>query len=616
VLAGSPEQGEDDAMKLAPRRSLSSVRQRGAIAVITAVIMISIAVPLMALLVNAGQLYYAQRDLQKLATLAAFDAVRAESGCFGASSGVGGTLAAATAAVTNTLAVNNAGSYGITPTVVFGRYDNTTVAGRRVFKQLTATDPGVDSVQVTLVRPQPATLIPWFTSSGTLTATAAAEHAPVAAFRIGTTVLSLSETSGLNSLLGGLLGSNVNLSLISYQGLASANVTLEGLKTSLGIGDTHTLLTTQLPLGTLVQGLANAAAAGGQATVAGTLNGLAALADPSKKTSLGQALGVENLAENLVGSLPLNTLEILNSLAMSANNGLYPIALPISLNVLNVVTLNAYLQVGSVPAQPSMSDLGTAAGRPGFNPTTGLPHTQAQQQQVTIELRLVVFNLPLIGALAQVKIGADIAVAQATSYLSSIKCPTLAGPSQLSQPVMTLMTTLNPATVTLGSFSSLNPAQPVTSGSLLNVLFGLVSVNLSKTISATVAGTGPVATSFSPPFPASQTVGSVVSVHDTVNGLSATLQNNLTICVTPLLCLNAGGLASFVTSLLTPLLSVVDAIVDPLLNVLGVQLGAATLSVDLNAIDYGNKAGRPVTDAGTVPALYNQQKAGETAGTR
>lgn len=602
-------------MNAAPRRPSPPSRQRGATAVLTAAIMVAVAVPLMALLVDAGQLYYAQRDLQKLATLAAFDASRAESGCFGSSSGTPGTLAAAQAAVTNTLAVNNVSGAGITPVVVFGKYDNTTVAGRRVFTQLTATDPGVDSVQVTLTQAQPATLIPWFTSSGTLTATASAQHAPVAAFRIGTTVVDVSQTSGLNSLLGALLGSNVNLSLVSYQGLAAANVTLLGLKTALGIGNTKTLLTTQLPLGTLIQGVANAASAAGQASVATTLNGLAALADPSRKTTLGQALGVENLAENLVGSLPLNTLQILNSLAMSASNGLYPIALPISLNVLNLVTLNAYLQVGQA-AQPSQSDLNTAAGRPGFNVTTGLPHTQAQTQQVILELRLVVNNLPGISALAQVKIGADITVAQATSYLSSIKCPTLAGPSQTAQPVMTLMTTLNPATVTLGSFSSANPAQPVTSGSLLNAVLGLLSINLTKTISATVAGAGPISTSFSPPFPASQTVGSAVSVNNTVSGLSATLQNNLTICVTPLLCLNAGGLASFVTSLLTPLLSVVDALVDPLLKVLGLQLGAATLSVDAGAIDYGNEAGRTSATSGSVPAIYNQQKSGETAGTR
>lgn len=596
------------------RRASGRARQRGATAVFVA-FALPMLTAVIALVIDIGQLYYAQRDLEKLATLAALDASRAQSGCFIGGDGTPGSLNAAVASVNSTLVANNvvAGD-GITPTVRFGRYDATITPGRRVFAVLTESDPAVDSVQVTLTRPQPAPLVPFIFSSGgggalgNLTASASAQHAPVASFMIGTTTVSLNQVSPLNGLLTGLLGSSVNLNLIGYQGLANANVTLVGLQTALGIANPGDLLSTELPLGTLINAIATAAGNAGQTAVAATLDTLAALADPSRTTTLGEALGIEDGVENLVGALPLNTLQLLQSLAFSAANGLYPIELNLGANVLNLVSLRTFLQVGQL-AQPSLAFDGTGAGRPGSS--GGLARTSAKTQQVTLRLRFVVNNVPGLSALAQVKLGLDLGVSGATSNLRSILCPSALSIPVRTQPVVELGTVVRPVTLSVGSFSNTNPSNPVTSGSLLNVAFGLLSIKLNNSIDASVAGTGtetdPVKTLFTGPFPSDPVVvGTVVSLSDTVNGLSASLRGNLDICITPLLCLPAGSLASAVLGILGPVTQVLDLVVQPLLQVLGVQLGAATITV-LN-VGYGNGSnGVPIADGYSVPSLFTTQ---------
>ncbi|WP_295686213.1 pilus assembly protein TadG-related protein, partial [uncultured Nevskia sp.] len=62
-------------------------------------------IPVLALAINIGQLYYAQRDLEKQATLAALSAVQISSGC--AVGGVPAQMSAITAEVTSVIAANS-----------------------------------------------------------------------------------------------------------------------------------------------------------------------------------------------------------------------------------------------------------------------------------------------------------------------------------------------------------------------------------------------------------------------------------------------------------------------------------------------------------------------------
>src|SRR5687768_17032070 len=78
------------------RRHLAQgcARQRGASAILVAVLLFALLSALLAAL-DVGRLYFAQRELQKLANLAALDAARAVGGCHGAVADPAGTAAAA-----------------------------------------------------------------------------------------------------------------------------------------------------------------------------------------------------------------------------------------------------------------------------------------------------------------------------------------------------------------------------------------------------------------------------------------------------------------------------------------------------------------------------------------
>ena len=87
-----------------PRRLRLRSQQRGAAGVFL-VISLLLLVPILALALNIGQLYYAQRDLEKQATLAALSATQVASGC--ANDGRPGLLAAVTQEVIRIIAANN-----------------------------------------------------------------------------------------------------------------------------------------------------------------------------------------------------------------------------------------------------------------------------------------------------------------------------------------------------------------------------------------------------------------------------------------------------------------------------------------------------------------------------
>ena len=94
-------------------------RQRGAVAVFAAITMVAL-LSALALAVDVGRLYYAQRDTQRLADVAALDASRVVSGC-ASTSGVPGSKAQALAEVMASLARNSSSPKDYTVSVQIGR---------------------------------------------------------------------------------------------------------------------------------------------------------------------------------------------------------------------------------------------------------------------------------------------------------------------------------------------------------------------------------------------------------------------------------------------------------------------------------------------------------------
>ena len=228
-----------------------------------------------------------------------------------------------------------------------------------------------------------------------------------------------------------------------------------------------------------------------------------------------------------------------------------------------------------------------------------------------------------------INLGTDIAVAQASATLDTLQCPN----SKTSSPVATLSAQPNVATITFGTFSGAATSAPPLDQSPTRVITnqvkaiaGLASANLyvymNGPVSTTVGSntnqplplpvnsftkeTSPPLSSSAPPtyiangIPPNaavagnpQTIGSSNLLTGAFSTLSSSLSGNLStgsstsgssICIL-FICVPVSGLLNplltGVTSTLSPILTgtgeLVDTLLNPLLQLLGLQVGTATV---------------------------------------
>ncbi|MGH8461768.1 MAG: pilus assembly protein TadG-related protein [Stenotrophobium sp.] len=635
-------------------------RQAGAVAVFVAISLVAI-LAAVTLSIDIGRLYYAQRDLQRLATLSALSAAQLVSGC---ANGTPGDITAATAEVNTIIALNNPagtviGTAGVngSPYVELGTVKTATDgSGLRGFKPLTAGDPNIDSVRVNLSATAPSRLLPLFGAGGgsTLYASATATQNALGSLRVGSGVAALNGGL-LNSLLSGLLGGNVNLTVANYNGLANVNVTASQLATALGISVTDlsdpTTLNKTVLLGTALSGLTGALSGGVvDPQVISTLQTLAGQANNTTPIPLGSILSPVG---NVAGDVPFaNLQDVLMALAFASQSNAAGGPQPIQLNdpahptqpliqLPGVANVSVFAKVIS---PPTLSGLGHAGAL--TDPGTA----QASTAQVMLMIRidgsgagnllslLNLINIPFVAqvtAVPNLKIGIDVGVAKATAWLSSLACPKsgvnnglpIAGPS-----VNTAL-----ATVAVGTYNNLTDAIPVgqTSASipLASVtLLGIPLANLALAISSTVGATTPVLNPVNqfnqcnhgnlpsvcdntgPPdsssattiyralgAPGAPTVPAPIPATENPQNASSLTSIGLNLGLTGGNTL-AGAVLAPITALVTPLLNLVNSVVlstvvNPLLNLLGVGVGNATVTMDAVTV------ARPAVTAECLPGV-------------
>ncbi|HZV99907.1 MAG TPA: TadG family pilus assembly protein, partial [Methylophilaceae bacterium] len=320
--------------------------QRGAIGMWGALTLL-LSVIFTALAVDTGRLWMQQRKLQAIADIASMRAAQ-QLGC--APSIADALTAAQTAAVQN----GYSGSLSAAPnTVELGSVN--TVGGIRQF-----TTGGIDAVRVIATQSVPASLVAGGLFSGQTVLSAQAvslRDPPQAAFSAGSSVLSINpdDATLLNGLLGHLLGAPLSLDVASYQGLASAKVTLRDLARAHGaVNSINDLLATNMPLKDLLDLIAAAANASGtvdSATVT-TLQQLAASANSNHGISLNQVLDISN--PNGSDEVGINVLSLINAAGMAANSQ-HVISLPIAVT-LPGASANAAINI----LQPPKNNIGPA----------------------------------------------------------------------------------------------------------------------------------------------------------------------------------------------------------------------------------------------------------------
>jgi uncharacterized membrane protein len=541
-------------------------RQRGAISLL-AVLVLVLATLFTALALDTGRLFLEKRKLQKIADLAALDAAQAMACTNDKSSAA---LAAAQAsAVQNGYAGNLPAENGVKlGTVSAG------APGLRAFAESAAAN--AYAVQVETRNVVPASLVAGGWLGGetvTLKARAVGRSDSFAGISAGSFLARL-DPVGLNRLLSGLLGTSVNLDLVSYQGIAAADLSLLDLIKAQGtVGSVDELLALQLGIGEFFELMASALSNKGDAATAVYLSGLAAGAIDTISLVLGDLLRVTTDDPEAAAEAKVNVLDLV-LLGAEVANGKNAIAIPSAgISIPGVAEIGLSLWMIEPPQ--------IAIGPPGQD-DNGNWKTQVQTAQIRLGVDASLLPGPigipgiLTIQLADLQLAVD--AAKTTAWLESIGCPTLddldGSVTVGSQPGL--------VDITVGKLDAdgqiTGPAN-VATVEILSLLGGGTKIQVGASAEADLTS-DPLATHFDGPFPQTETVGT--SLDDALNNALASLANSLNLQVT-VGSLNL-SLLNQVIGLLKPLLSSVitalgNLLLTPLLEALGVNVGGADLGV-------------------------------------
>lgn len=580
---------------------------------VLSVVGLVVAVIATALSVDLGMLAQEKRFDQKAADLAALDSVRGLNDSF-----VAGLLRPDLTVLTprrdrvKTLADESAGRNGFDPndtadghglTVDLGIY-NTTAPDNFVptcpVIAPCATDASADAVKVTITSIARSSFIH---GSRTLTVTAVAQQAETpppppptpttvpptsvppttlppgpetASFSIGSSLVNLNTSSAtlLNPIIGQMLGSNINLSLASWQGLAAGGVTLGALRTELAalgfnVGTADELLDANLTLAKLYEATANALERGGDTARANLFDVLKLAAHTTAQVELRDLIkvGAGTSDANVLGT-SLNLFQLVTGSAEVANGTNFVSIPSVGIAVPGVSSTTLSLKVTELPQ--------IYIGPVGGSVTTG-------QVELTVTTNL---NLDVnVGGLLSVvrvtgalPVGLELAGAKGT--LSDIDCVAPKG----------IIVSADPK-----AFSGAARVTTLRASTLLNL--PLLDI---RTTSATPAVDGPAVSlsfahpsQFSPP-PFSKHAGS-----QPVGLQSLTSVTAGTVTVLGILPLGntAGQVAAAVMNALHPVIGSVDSnILTPLFAALGLDVGGA----DVSALGLDCPVAPPVTTTTTV----------------
>ena len=321
--------------------------QRGAVSVLV-VVSGAVLLGVAALAIDVGSIFLQTRKLQGMADLAAIAAAR----------DIDHAQSAATAT-----AVDNGWVGPVTAEAVKGVYTpdaavapaNRFVAG--------ASDP--NAVRVTLRAEADLffgqAILGRSTTSISRTATAA--KADLAAFSIGTRLASLNGGVA-NSLLTALTGSSVSLSVMDYDALASADVDLlsysKALQTELGLqaASFDTVLATSVTTGKALTVLADLLQTNGSDPAATAVRKLATAAGDATPAKLDRLLDLgpygdqDHVAGASGAGIKLKALDMANAVLTVAQGG-RQLQLDLGAGVPGLADVDVYLGIGERPANSS-----------------------------------------------------------------------------------------------------------------------------------------------------------------------------------------------------------------------------------------------------------------------
>lgn len=491
-------------------RPASLKRQRGFAAIFAAIAMVAM-LSAVALSIDVGRLYTAQRDLQKLANIAALDAVRIASGCSveidGAPGGQSEADAEATASVQRNTSEDVAA--GINVVAEVGRRVPLAETGElQNFEVLPDASPFRDSVRVQLTRSAPSRLIPGITGDDTsqLVAYSVAAQPAQGMLSIGSNTVEL-KAGVLNGVLGGLLcptgdaacqAQVLALNVAGNAGLLRASVTMSQLATALNVTvkdlSDPVFISTQTPvLSDVLNGLAGAVSGTASTGVSTLLSSLALAAQSNTNgVPLAQLLGP---ITDIAGDVPfVGLLDLLVGLGQAGKVGESAIRLDLPVSIPSVTSIHAFLRVIEPPQLSGMGPAGQARA------STAQLRLQLRLQLDLLTTLATAINPLLLGLAtidpdsATVRLGIDVEVAKAEAVLDSLQCPRRGINNGMPIAGQSVKTTL--ADIRLGTYAGNGAsAPPIISGPATLVALRVVVLGGLASADVTVGLNNPVITS-------------------------------------------------------------------------------------------------------------------------
>ncbi|MDT2021934.1 pilus assembly protein TadG-related protein [Methylocella sp. CPCC 101449] len=542
---------------------------RGSTMILTAIALAAL-MGFVALSVDLGSLFFQKRRQQTANDLAALAAAS--------------DLSHASAAALATLARNQTPT-GAGIVVETGTYtpDPALTPSARFVPN---TSSGVNAARVTVQSQQSiyfGRILSLFGGGGAGPATVNVQSSAIAAtnaqaaFTVGSRLFSLNG-GVLNSVLGGLLGTSISLSLMDYQSLVSAKIDLfsfmDKLATRLNLtGLSYSqILSTSVHTADALQAVVSAASANSAnsaaaiaalSQIANAKQGSNDLINLSSLLSLG-VYGVRVPGEGDPLTATISALNLVSSIAQ-VSGGTNQLSASLSLGLPGISSVNLALAIGARPVSTSAIAVGSI-GSTAYTAQTRL---------------LLTVSLIGSGKASLINVPIYISIASAYARLTALSC----SPSNLSSSSVTLGVKPGIIDAWIGNISMsdmtnfTSPPSPGTA-TLVNAI-GVVTVTGSA--HASISNMTETPLTFSYADISSGTVKST-STTDFTTSLITSLITNLNMQATALGGLlnldllglgGLGGTQSLVTSTLTSATGSIDTILNSVLTALGINIGEA-----------------------------------------
>ncbi len=511
--------------------------ERGAILILSAAGMV-IALIASALAIDIGRLAQSAREDQKIADLAALDAIRGLPADF--------QDLAEESALRNGFPLGQPG------------YSIQAVEGTKLNGTTCQSVPGAGSACVTVTSPH-SNNFPFVGGRDSMTRAGLASKGGLAQFSVGSYVANLdtNDAAALNKVMTAFLGNSsaINLTAVGYQGLAGGTVSLADLVAAdPTLGSPDDLLTTSVSVRRLALAMVTALNNKGDAASLAARTPLATFAstiNSSLMVTLSDILAVQQPADpgSAAAQAQFNVLDLISGSGQAAVADSTNFVTVPNLTVSVPGLASASLKV-TVIEKPRISAFGPAF----YDTSTATWATTAQTAQVTVEFTSHIIVGSCSGLLAtcvNLVMPLTVSAAKATGSLTAIRCPDASRQADVR-------------VVTQGANAAAN-------NTLTAKLLGLNLLPPASLVSTNVAviggTTSPDLTFSGPPFPTA-----IQSTAATGAGLTTATQSQLTLL----------GLIPVgpVLDLLSPVTAAIDEeILEPVFDMLGLSLGGADVRV-------------------------------------